>query len=146
MNDLTEDPLPVKLLPHSIQQLLDVLSINSVIVLIQVYGGSRLIVPKTADPNHELALLIGYDELKRFCEAYKSLVISLPRCLKAINFVRDNAILKDKRAGLTIAELARQYRLTERNICHCLRRAEQAEYHQHSNHYQPQTDWLSMLG
>ena len=134
MTDL-EDPLPLDLLPESVKQMLEVLQLTSVITLINVYGGSRIKVPKRADADHELALLLGFDELKRFSLTYGGLVITFPRCIKAMNFVRDNAILRDKRIGLTQSQLARKYKLTEVAVCNALRRAEQHEYKQHSHHF-----------
>lgn len=120
--------LPTEYLPASIKELLKSLEVATVYALIEEYGGTRIIVPKIATEEHELARLIGFAELKTFCYLFGGSVFDCPRCLKALNTLRDNEMLADKRAGLTLAELARKHGITERGVSKALRRVEQQEY------------------
>jgi len=133
--------LPAEYLPSSIKELLTALDTPAIYLLIAEYGGTRIIVPKVATSDHELALLIGIDALNKFCHLFGGGVFDCPRCITALNSLRDNEILAGKRAGLTLAQLARKYHLTERGISKALRRVEKQEY-EHRLQYS-QMDWLT---
>jgi len=132
--------LPIEYLPASIKELLMVLDTPTVYALIAEYGGTRLCVPKVASDDHELVALIGFGGLVNLCHLFGGEVFDCPRCLKALNVLRDNEILAGKRSGLTLAQLARKYTLTERGISKVLRRVEKQEYEQRAQY--SQTDWL----
>jgi hypothetical protein len=138
-----DSPLPIEYLPDSIKELLNTLSIASVLALIKAYRGTRVIVPKTPDAEHPLSVLIGLDELTKLCYVYGGSVFYCPQCIKALNFVRDSAILADKRTGLTLSEVARKYRLSEVGVSMALRRIEKHEY-LHNTVQHKQVDWLSL--
>jgi hypothetical protein len=132
--------LPTEYLPASIKELLTVLDTPTVYALIAEYGGTRLCVPKIAAKEHELVDLIGFDALVLLCQLFGGGVFDCPRCLKALNVLRDNELLSGKRTGLTLAQLARQYHLTERGVSKALRRVEKQEYEQRVQY--SQVDWL----
>lgn len=144
MNDFKSNSvLPVDCLPDSIKSLMSVLSMDTVYKLIDNYGGTRLIVPKVADCDHELAYLMGMDDLVKFCHLLGGSVFECPRCMKALRAVQDNRILQEKRAGATLSQLARRYRITERCVTYSLRRAEKAEYQQRVQ--TAQLDWIAFV-
>lgn len=118
-----------KFLPDSIKELLDVVSVEAVIVLIERYGGTRVSVPKTALADHPLTALLGMDDFSKlcvYCQGTNSL--DIPRCTSARTALRDSQLLKDSRAGLGLAELARKYEIGERGVSKALRRIEKHEY------------------
>ena len=135
--------LAIDCLPTSIKNLLRVLDTPTVYALIAHYGGTRLCMPKVATKDHELTDLIGFDALVLLCHEFGGGVFDCPRCLKALNRVRDSEILVAKRTGKTLAQLARHYQLTERGISYILRRMEQQEYQAHLQY--AQVDLLSLF-
>ena len=135
------EQLPPEHLPNSIKDLLRVLDMPAVLLLIAEYGGTRLCVPKIVPSDHPLVRLIGYDAARLLSQLYNGGVFDCPRCLKALNAVRDNEILSQKRAGLTLAELAKRHHLTERGICLILRRVEKQELQ--ARLQSAQLDWLA---
>jgi hypothetical protein len=137
---LESEKLPTEHLPDSIKELLRVLDTPTVYALIAEFGGTRLCIPKVISPEHELVGLIGLDALEVLCQLFGGGVFDCPRCLKALNVLRDNEMLAKKRAGLTIPLLARHYHLTERGISKALRRVEKQEYQARLQY--AQVDWL----
>lgn len=117
----------IDLLPDSAKGFLEFISFDSLKLLIAEYGGSRLTVPKCLDDDHALVHLLGKEEAEQLCKAFKLEVVSIPRCFKAMTAIRDVDILKGKRGGLTLGELARQHGVTEVTVNSALRRAEKIE-------------------
>ena len=134
--------LPTKHLPNSVLALLTVISVESVHAIINEYGGTRIVLQKQPTADHVIARLIGFDDYGRLCHVYAHEMLNIPRCLKAISAVRDGVILAEKRKGLTLAQLARQYSMTEGGITKALRRAEKQEYQQLAGN--AQLDWTQM--
>jgi|JFJP01.1.fsa_nt_gi hypothetical protein len=122
--------LSLEHLPDSAKDLLEVISLQAVFALVRQLGGTRLRIH--AKPNDELVALIGIDDAIRLSRIYKHLVISIPKCKKALMMTRDQGILQEKREGKGLAELAIKYQLTEVGISLALRRAEKFEYQQHT--------------
>lgn len=120
--------LSLEHLPDSAKDLLDVISLAAVFALVQKLGGTRLRVH--ANPSDDLIALIGRDDAVRLSYIYKHLVISIPKCRKALMITRDQAILQGRREGKGLAELAIKHDLTEVGISLALRRAEKFEYQQ----------------
>lgn len=129
-------------LPASIQALLAIVSVEAVHAIINEYGGTRVALQKKPTDDHVIARLIGFDDYSRLCTVYAHEMLNIPRCLKAINALRNRSILADKRTGLSLAQLARKYTMTEDGITKALRRAEKQEYQQLSNN--AQIDWTQL--
>ncbi len=121
-------PLLTDYLPQSIHELMAIISLKSIDLLIKNYGGTRVQIPKKAHALHELAELIGMEDFNALCARYGSTALDLPRCVKALAAVRNSQILKDKREGLSLAQVARKYHMTERGVSMALRRIEKQEY------------------
>ena len=115
-------------LPNSMHELMTIVSPRSVELLIKNYGGTRVQIPKKAHAKHELAELLGMEDFNALCARYGSTALDLPRCIKVLAAIRNSQILKDKRGGLSLAQVARKYHMTERGISMALRRIEKQEY------------------
>ena len=122
-------------LPASMLELLLYISMPSLQKIIDTYGGVRISIPDKLDFNHQLCLLIGEDDFYKLVTQYGCGIISVPRCVCMNNSVRNKIILMQKRKGLTISNLARNYSLTERAISNILRKAEDEEYKELSEKY-----------
>lgn len=127
-----DQPHPLELLtnhlPDSIKELLTVITADDAVVLIKAYGGTRLTVPDHPYTEHPLAGLISMDNFSKLCARYQGETLTIARCVSAITALQDRLILKDARAGRTLAQLAIQYKMTERGISKALRRIEKQEY------------------
>jgi Mor family transcriptional regulator len=84
----------------------------------------------TDKPNNDLKKLLGNDQVKLLTFHYQHVVITVPRCTKVFQNIRDNEIMTEKRNGKKLSDLAITYQLTEMGICLALRRAEKLEYKQ----------------
>ena len=115
-------------LPASVKQMLEVLSMESTLRIVARYGGTRLRI--TTTPNNDLIDLLGGEQAKILTYHYQHIVISVPRCTKVFQEIRDDEIMINKRKGETLSSLAIAYQLTEVGICLALRRAEKMEYKQ----------------
>lgn len=118
------------LLPASVRELLTVISAGGVVSLIRNRGGTRLAVPRTVDKAGQIRQWLNDSDTEKFCQYYGGLELNLPRCLDAMLAARNLLILEDKRAGLTLTDLALKYQMTERNVTNALRRAEPNELQQ----------------
>lgn len=124
----TQQALLDTYLPDSIKELLTIISVNAVAILIKQYGGTRLQVPNKTTTLHKLMDQIGLEDFNALCARYGSTSLDLPRCVKALAAVRNSQILRDKRNGLSLAQVARKYNMTERGVSKALRRIEKQEY------------------
>ena len=99
---------------------------ESVLRIIARHGGTRLRM--TAKHNNDLIDLLGDEQAKILIYHYQDIVISVPRCTKVFQEIRDDEIMVNKRKGKTLSNLAIAYQLTEVGVCLALRRAEKMEY------------------
>lgn len=116
------------LLPPSIQELMGVISLDAVVIIVKNYGGTRATVPYRPYPEHTLWRQIGEEEFKKLCARYKGETLSIARCARAMQAVRNAGILQDARAGSSLAQLALKNKMTERGISKVLRQMEKHEY------------------
>ena len=91
--------------------------------LIDRFGGSSIYLPNpgNVNPNSELALVLGVENVRKLSVEWPQLQVTLPSASGLERTRRDRAIVRDRRT-LSIAKLARKYRLTERGIYLILRR------------------------
>lgn len=86
------------------------------IMLIEHYGGTRLMVPNHADPSHALAQLLGFEAFERLVQEFGGDTIDAPLGTIAKRATRNTRIKAGRAAGETVATLARRFQLTERAI------------------------------
>ena len=119
--------LNAELLPDSAKFLLNFISLESLVLLISEYGGSRIILSKKT--INKLNQLIDKEEVLKLKNGIGNETYTVPRCKSAMNAMRNAQILQDKRQNkMTIGQLAIKYGLTDVTIYRCLRRAEKQEY------------------
>lgn len=112
--------LPFQYLPESLQQLAELCGTETMWLLWDNYGGTRFRVPKTLPDDHFLSELLGEVLAKQLCNSYGGELLTIPVAKTARDSAR-NALIRYERAnGKTPAQLARQFKLTDRailNIC-----------------------------
>lgn len=107
----------VDLLPPILQDLVELIGLPLTMELVCVYGGTRLFVPKReVDENHSLSRLLGIEAANKLVEHYGGVEhFDIPLALRALKAVR-NADIRAKRGHMSVSQLAREYRTTERHI------------------------------
>lgn len=107
-------------LPKLIQEFANVIGLESTLRVVQRHGGRRLWVP--SKPNEHLVQLIGDEAAQMLCDQFGGEFLPIPRCVELIRLRRDLDIHAKRQAHTSIAELAGEYKMTERAICMILAR------------------------
>lgn len=107
-------------LPQQLKDLIDVIGLEAVQKLVEVYGGVRLKFPLSLKPDHPLAKLLGWQTARTLCDHYGASFMDVPKAQSAITEYRNNLIREAHARGATVRELAYRYRLTQRRIWYIL--------------------------
>lgn len=117
--------LDESLLPGILRDIAALIGLPGMLALVEHYGGVRLYVPVRFDPDHALVKVLGHGAAAKLIEQYGGLDhFDVPRAVRAIDAVR-NAAIRAEYGELSQGQLARRYRLTERQIRNILAGAEQ---------------------
>lgn len=113
----------LKKFPETIQTIIRLTDLSTALTLIKKFGGLDLHFPplKLVNPNHELAALIGFNNLEQLCRYWDGDTIYLPKSDKYVRFLRKEKILIDSKK-LGTKELAVKYGLSNRWIRELKRR------------------------
>ena len=114
----------LSVMPESASELTKFIQINSVVKMINKFGGIRLCIPKIAKPQHQLVELIGYEDFSKLCEIYSGEEIDIPKAVKLRQLIRNKNILACRAKGMSLSKLARYFDLTERGVSKIIRRME----------------------
>jgi len=113
---MTYDHINVELLPQMLQELVSIIDIPAAMKIVATRGGTRLYVPvKHLADNHYLVKLIGREAADNLQEEYGGGEILIPTARKAMRGMR-NAEIRAKRPHMSEARLAREYKMSNRNI------------------------------
>lgn len=118
MHDLRE--IDLSLLPQSLREIVEAAGLPAGVALVEAAGGTRVYVPERITAEHRLAQWLGSAAAERLVARFGGETLEVPRCLAAIRAARDQRIRRERSEGAAIAELALQYRLTERQIYNIL--------------------------
>ncbi len=105
----------IDLLEPVLRDFVDVSSLRATLLIVQVYGGTRLPLPREMHAEHPLAKLVGLQEARQIANHFRGNRPLVPKALPALTAIRDRQI-KANPEGLTMAELARRHGLGERRI------------------------------
>lgn len=108
--------LDLDLLPPVLRELAAQLGVAPITRLVEAHGGTRIYVPHAVDEEHRLVAVLGLAPARALCAALGGDYLDVPRCLRAAKHLRDQALIRDARAGMTQRELALKYGMTERNV------------------------------
>ncbi|MEG2262980.1 MAG: Mor transcription activator family protein [Acinetobacter sp.] len=109
-------------LPENLRLIIQLTDYRTAMILIKHYGGSDYSFPplKSISENHELAELLGFNNLKKLCQYWNGDVVYIPKSDRYLGILRDKRIEQDLAelgADSKIQrELARKYNVTTRWI------------------------------
>jgi len=115
--------LRIEDLPQSICDLTQQIGLAATMKLIQQYGGTRLYLPKTLSPKHELLQLVGLTAARAIVGHFDDDRPHIPLASHALRRARNRAICVQAE-NISTPHLARQYGLHERSIYKILARSE----------------------
>ncbi len=108
--------LNVDLLPQVLQDLVALIELPATMKIVSEYGGTTLYVPvRHVTDNHKLIKVIGRKAAEILQGEYHGEELSIPTARKAIRAVRNKEI-RAKRQHTSESMLAREYKMSERNI------------------------------
>ena len=114
---LHADLITVDDLPLMLRQIVAIIGLQATLLLVGQYGGVRLYVPVKMTPEHVLANLIGFDLAAKLSAAFGGMDhFDIPQGMNAVRLVRNRQIAQKFIAGESLRMLAREYRLSERQI------------------------------
>lgn len=107
-------------LPKTAQDIVDIIGMTAAMGLVSGWPGIPLKVPRGRRKNsvmvNRLARVIGDEAAKKFVQHYAGHVVVIPRCAAAMRAVRNQRIIDQYTHGTTAADLAREHKLTVRQI------------------------------
>jgi Mor family transcriptional regulator len=118
------DEALLTLLPGELAEIGRLIGVASCIKLVETWGGRRLYIPAHVTNGHPLAELLGLDVAMALCTAYAGERPEIPRAQGWRQTIKAHAIALARASGLSQAEVARQYGMTERGVRKVERRAE----------------------
>lgn len=105
-------------LPVRAKSFLEAVGVESVVKLIEAYGGRRVYVPKDYHPDHPLLALLGADEATKLSQGFAALgYYEVPRGTVLMSLVRAKKIRRLHKDGMTYRELSELFSISERYIC-----------------------------
>lgn len=114
---------PATLLPESLQEMAEHIPVEAVIRLVERFGGTLLCIPKRLPGQCELTDAVGLEAAAKLVAVYGGENLDIPRACRMIRAVRNREIVRRRREGAPLKDLARAFAMTMRNITHILRAA-----------------------
>ena len=114
MND--SSPLPTQYLPESLRRIAEYCGWEVMWAIWGEYAGGRLAVPKTLEVDHPLCQLLGPMAARQFCELFGGNLIVIAKADAAKRAIRDRALRAERKNGVSMNRLCKQYDLTYRQI------------------------------
>ncbi|MBF0273459.1 MAG: hypothetical protein HQL98_15530 [Magnetococcales bacterium] len=113
---LTAADLEACFIPDSLQELVRVVGAEGALRLVAGFGGLTLALPTRLKPDGDLVRLLGWETAEALVAWGGGDRIYIPRAERALRCLRDQEIRRRVDAREPVADLARQYRLSERRI------------------------------
>lgn len=109
-------------LPENLRLIIQLTDYRTAMILIKHYGGSDYSFPplKSISESHELAELLGFNNLKKLCQFWNGEIVYIPKSDRYLGILRDKRIEQDLAelgASSDIQrQLAKKYNVTTRWI------------------------------
>lgn len=109
-------------LPENLRLIIQLTDYRTAMILIKHYGGTDYSFPplKSISESHELAELLGFNNLKKLCQFWNGVIVYIPKSDRYISILRDKRIEQDlEELGATAQvqrELSKKYNVTTRWI------------------------------
>lgn len=85
-------------------------------LLMDLYGGEKIYIPKQADPEHHLALLLGETALAALCREYGGENLKVPTDTARDRNLLIRAVAEKIKAGQRIPDIAETLHMSPRNV------------------------------
>jgi len=105
----------VDLLPKSLQEICYLIGFPSTLLLIELFGGRQLYIPKKLSDGHAL-WQIGEEAANLLSQFYGGQTLPLPLAKQLILRDRNQKIIEARRAGFTVQQISKRFSLTQRQI------------------------------
>lgn len=109
-------------LPENLRLIIQLTDYRTAMILIDHYGGSDYSFPplKTISESHELAVLLGFNNLRKLCQYWNGDDVYIPKPDRYLNHLRNMRIKQDMEElganGKVQKDLARKYKVSTRHI------------------------------
>lgn len=114
---ITDADIDVHCLPQSVQWIVSLIGFAATMDLVKQYGGGGVYIPKTADPTHRLAEVVGLVAFCKLVAEYAGEFLAVPRCLNMMLAARNRQIIAEYQSReYSQRQLAYRHKLTERTI------------------------------
>lgn len=113
-------------LPASVQQLIELVGAGPALALVRAFGGNVIKVPSRDREEGRLRArlveVMGGPAAALFIDRYSGETLSIARCAAAARDERDRAIIAAYDRGASVARLATEHLMTERQVRTILKR------------------------
>ena len=109
-------------LPENLRLIIQLTDYRTAMILIKHYGGTDYSFPplKSISESHELAELLGFNNLKKLCQFWNGVTVYIPKSDRYIGILRDKRIEQDLcelgASSQVQRELSKKYNVTTRWI------------------------------
>jgi Mor family transcriptional regulator len=116
--DLSKIPVDelINELPESLAQMVDVISVEALIKLVDSFGGQDLYIPAKLEPDSTISLVIGSGDAELLSKYYHGSDIAIPTLKRLREKYRNIEIRNLKSQGISSNKLASDFNLTKRQI------------------------------
>lgn len=103
---------------HIVQNLINLIGIQSTIRLIRAKGGREITFPLAHNlhDSHWLVVTVGLDDSITLCREYQGIPIKLPIEVNALLQLRNDLIIQDFKNGKSKSEIARHYNVDRKLV------------------------------
>lgn len=102
--------------PELIEAIAEAIGEDAALTLFIRFNGRHLCVPLNCPSGHLIEQTIGKEKAKQFCQVFAGENLDFPRGAFVLKRIRNENIKKDLQAGMSRADAATKYDLTERQI------------------------------
>ena len=114
--DIRPDLINADLLPHSLQELTDVIGLTAALKLAAAFPGVPLYIPAKAEPDHRIAQIIGIDAFTALVKEYQQDTLKLPKVDAAERQIKHGMVKAMKREGQSNRTIALEMNYTQRHV------------------------------
>lgn len=103
-------------MPAESEILIGEISDDAIKKLVASFGGRRIYVPQSIDPDHPITKTIGAVEAKRLSKINGGVMIFIPKKHKVTMRMRNLQILQALIQGESVETVSKRHGMTERNV------------------------------
>lgn len=109
-----------------LEEVVRIIGMDAALKLVEAFGGTSPRVPKSMYADHPIAAAIGIEPAIKLAQHYAGSDLYVPRCAAHLRALRDREIVRLSDT-ISVDELARRYRLSDRSIWGILKRTDMGD-------------------